>query len=97
MGKQSEPACTTPGSSVAVSRTHRGKRTNCKCDYATRFSAGILAAQVSPVPVTLAGAIEQALKNYRSIHVSQEKINAVAAAIQLARTAYLPRINALRK
>ena len=36
-----------------------------------------------------------ALRNYPSIRVSQEQINAAAAGIQLARTAYLPRIDAL--
>jgi outer membrane protein TolC len=46
-------------------------------------------------PLTLSRAIEDSLKNYPSIRVSQEQSNAAAAAIQLARTAYLPRIDAL--
>ena len=54
-----------------------------------------LAAQTSPTAVTLRQAVDAALRNYPSIHVSQEQINAVAAGIQLARTAYLPRIEAL--
>src|SRR6202040_107798 len=40
-------------------------------------------------------AVESSLKNYPSIRVSQEQVNAAAAAIQLARTAYLPRVDAL--
>src|ERR1700720_2290553 len=52
--------------------------------------AGILPAQL-----TLPQAVESSLKNYPSIRVSQEQINAAAAAIQLARTAYLPRLDAL--
>ena len=40
-------------------------------------------------------AVESALRNYPSIRVSQEQINAAAAGIQLARTAYLPRVDAL--
>ncbi len=46
-------------------------------------------------PMTLNQAVESSLKNYPSIRVSQEQINAAAAAIQLARTAYLPRVDAL--
>src|SRR5580700_4143958 len=45
--------------------------------------------------ITLPQAVESSLKNYPSIRVSQEQINAAAAGIQLARTAYLPRIDAL--
>ena len=45
--------------------------------------------------LTLGQAVGAALKNYPSIRVSQEQINAAAAGIQLARTAYLPRIDLL--
>jgi len=45
--------------------------------------------------LSLAQAVENALKNYPSIRVSQEQVNAAAAGIQLARTAYLPRIDTL--
>jgi outer membrane protein len=44
--------------------------------------------------LTLPQAVEAALRNYPSIRVSEEQINAAAAGIQLARTAYLPRIDA---
>jgi outer membrane protein TolC len=59
--------------------------------------AGALRAQQAapPATVTLPQAIDNSLKNYPSIRVSQEQINAAAAAIQLARTAYLPRVDAL--
>jgi outer membrane protein TolC len=46
-------------------------------------------------PLTLPQAVETAIKSYPSIRISQEQINASAAAIQLARTAYLPRVDAL--
>ena len=49
----------------------------------------------APAGLTVAQAVEQALKNYPSIRVSQEQINAAAAGIQLARTAYLPHIDTL--
>ena len=49
----------------------------------------------APVRLTLRQAVENSLKNYPSIRVSQEQINAASAAIQLARTAYLPRMDAL--
>ncbi len=45
--------------------------------------------------LTLNQAVESAIRNYPSITVSQEQINAAAAAIQLARTAYLPRVDSV--
>ena len=48
-----------------------------------------------PTGLTIGQAVEGALKNYPSVRVSQEQINAAAAGIQLARTAYLPRIDLL--
>ena len=48
----------------------------------------------TPAPLTLTQAVEVALKNYPSIRVSQEQINAAAASIRLARTSYLPRVDA---
>jgi outer membrane protein TolC len=49
----------------------------------------------APTSLTLTQAVEDALRNYPSIRVSQEEINAAAAGIQLARTAYLPRLDLL--
>jgi outer membrane protein len=46
-------------------------------------------------PLTITAAVENALRNYPSIRVSQEQINAAASGIQLARTAYLPRVDAV--
>jgi outer membrane protein len=48
-----------------------------------------------PATLSLKQAVENSLKNYPSIRVSQEQINAAAAAIRLARTAYLPKVDAL--
>ncbi|HWF10759.1 MAG TPA: TolC family protein [Bryobacteraceae bacterium] len=58
---------------------------------------GALTAQqaASPTTLTLPQAVENSLKNYPSIRVSQEQLNAATAQIQLARTAYLPRVDAL--
>jgi outer membrane protein len=53
------------------------------------------AQTTSPVPITIGQAVEEALRNYPAINVSQEQINAATAAIDLARTAYLPRIDSL--
>jgi outer membrane protein len=55
--------------------------------------AGGLAAQ--PAPITLTQAVEMSIRNYPSIRVSQEQMNAAAAGIQLARTAYLPKVDTL--
>lgn len=48
----------------------------------------------APTP-TLASLVEDVAKNYPAIHISQEELNAANARIQLARTAYLPHIDAL--
>jgi outer membrane protein len=52
-------------------------------------------AAALPAQLTMPQAVESSLKNYPSIRVSQEQINAASAAIQLARTAYLPKVDAL--
>jgi outer membrane protein len=60
-------------------------------------AARVLVAQASAPssPLTIAQAVESAVRSYPTIRVSQEQINAAAAGIQLARTAYLPRLDAL--
>jgi outer membrane protein len=60
------------------------------------FSCISLAARESgePASLTIAQAVEAALGNYPAIQVSQEQINAASAGIDLARTAFLPRIDA---
>ncbi len=55
-------------------------------------ACGSLRAQA---PLTISQAVEAALRNYPSVRVSQEQIAAAAAGIQLARTAYLPRVDAV--
>jgi outer membrane protein TolC len=57
--------------------------------------SSILARQVPGNPLTIQQAVENAARNYPSIAVSQEQINAAAAGIDLARTAYLPRIDSI--
>src|SRR5881409_4121268 len=51
--------------------------------------------QVPSTPMSITQAVENALRNYPSISVSQEQVNATAAGIDLARTAYLPRVDSL--
>src|SRR5580658_1025912 len=48
-----------------------------------------------PAQLTLAQAVENALHNYPAVRVSQAQMDAAAAGIRLARTAYLPRVDAL--
>ena len=72
-----------------------GKRSVCP-----GFSLLVLGAafgQQAPVagPLTVGQAVQRALRNYPSVRVSREQINAAAAGIRLARTAYLPRADAL--
>jgi len=61
------------------------------------LATGALLAQPAPPPasLTVMQAVQNALHNYPSIQVSQEQINAAAAGIRLARTAYLPRVDGL--
>jgi outer membrane protein TolC len=49
----------------------------------------------TPGTLSLEQAVSGALKNYPSVRVSQEQVNAAAAGITLARTAYLPHIDTL--
>jgi outer membrane protein TolC len=56
-------------------------------------AVGTVAAQQGGL--TLSQAVERALRNYPSIKVTEEQINAASAGIDLARTAYLPRVDAL--
>jgi outer membrane protein TolC len=45
--------------------------------------------------MSIGQAVDSALKNYPAVSVSQDQVNAAAAGIELARTAYLPRIDSL--
>jgi outer membrane protein len=67
------------------------------CLPAMLLLAGALPAQQAapPAGLTLSQAVDGATRHYPSIRVSQERINAASAAIQLARTAYLPRVDML--
>lgn len=53
------------------------------------------AAMCQSRPLTLEEAVQQALKDYPAIQVSLEKAAAAAAAVNLARTSYLPRMDML--
>lgn len=74
-----------------------GKRSVCPRVWVLAAAAGLAVGQQTPAPapLTVGQAIQRALKNYPSVRVSQEQINAAAAGIRLARTAYLPHADAL--
>lgn len=61
---------------------------------ATVLLAGPVFAE-APNAITLAGAVKQSLEKYPSIRVSLERVSEASARINLARTAYLPRIDFL--
>jgi outer membrane protein len=73
------------------------------CGFSVAMAVGLMlltdstgqAQQAAGVPMNLGQAIESALKNYPAVTVSQEQVNAAAAGIDLARTAYLPRVDSL--
>lgn len=60
---------------------------------AVLLAGGLWAQQAAPM--TIRQAVEDALGNYPAIRVSQEQMNAAAAGIRLAQTAYLPRIDGM--
>jgi outer membrane protein len=66
-----------------------------RCSGVGLFMMLALSGRLSAQPLTIRQAVESALRNYPSIQVSQEQISAAAAGIQLARTSYLPRVDAL--
>src|SRR6185369_7568135 len=51
--------------------------------------------QVPQSPITIRQAVETALRNYPAVSVSQEQIDAASSGIQLARAAYLPRVDTI--
>jgi outer membrane protein len=61
----------------------------------TLLAATAAAAAQPAGSLTLSQAVDRALQDYPAIHVSQEQLNAAAAGIRLARTAYLPRIDTI--
>lgn len=50
-------------------------------------------SQPPPFPLTLQQAIQHALDNYPAIHASMARLSAQEAGVELARTAYLPRLD----
>jgi outer membrane protein TolC len=52
-----------------------------------------LCLMAAPPTLTIEQAVQAALRNYPSIRVSQEQVDAASAGIRLARTAYLPRVD----
>ena len=61
----------------------------------TILIAAGLALPAQPRVLTISEAVQIAERNYPSVRVSQEQINAAAAGVDLARTAYLPRVDAI--
>jgi outer membrane protein len=59
------------------------------------IAAALTALAAEPASLNIAQAVDQALRNYPSIRVTQEQMNAAAARIRLAQTAYLPRVDGL--
>ncbi len=78
-----------------LERRHEWRRGTHECVRYKRLAWLVIAGVVHAQSITLPQAVDASLKNYPSIRVSEEQVNAAAAAIQLARTAYLPRVDAL--
>ncbi len=54
-----------------------------------------MGAQTASEPLTFASAVRKASANYASVRVSEEQLAAARAGVNLARTAYLPRVDGL--
>src|SRR5262245_18509525 len=63
--------------------------------FALMMLSLVAGAQAPPAPISISQAVATAVQNYPAVSVSQEQINAAVAGIQLARTAYLPRVDTL--
>ena len=53
------------------------------------------AAQQAPAPLTINQAVQQAVEKYPAVRASLERVHSASAAVDLARTAYLPRADLL--
>src|SRR5205814_6491632 len=79
---------------------HKQRR---RCTFSVVVAVGLMlmtnftaeAQQPAGAPISIGQAVQSALKNYPAVTVSQEQVNAAAAGIGLARTAYLPRVDSL--
>src|SRR3989449_4062277 len=73
-----------------------------RCRFGVTVTVGMFftnlmgqAQQAPAPPMSIGQAVDSAVKNYPAVFVSQEQVNAAAAGIDLARTAYLPRVDSL--
>src|SRR5438105_15485194 len=74
-----------------------------RCGFSVTVAVGLMLftnvmGQAQQVPATTMSngqAVDSALRNYPAVSVSQEQVNAAAAGIDLARTAYLPWVDSL--
>lgn len=65
------------------------------CVSAVVAASALLAQQPNSSPLTVSAAVQTALQKYPSIPAAEEQVNAAAAGIRLARTNYLPALNAV--
>jgi len=65
------------------------------CASAVVAASVVFAQQPNSSPLTISAAVQTALQKYPSIPAAEEQVNAAVAGIQLARTNYLPSLNAL--
>ena len=89
-----------------IQRAQASRRSRARvllCSVALFGAASVITAQtsesqtstVSVGAITITEVVQSALRDYPLIHVTQEELNASAANIRLARTAYLPRADGL--
>src|SRR5438105_10774966 len=74
-----------------------------RCGFSVTVAVGLMlftnlmgqAQQAPATPMSIGQAVDSAVKNYPAVFVSQEQVSAAASGIDLARTAYLPRVDSL--
>src|SRR5438094_2418250 len=88
---------------LANRRTPNMQKQRRRCGFSVTVAVGLMlftnligqAQQAPATPLSIGQAVDSALRNYPAVSVSQEQVNAAAAGIDLARTAYLPRVDSL--
>src|SRR4051812_12119614 len=63
--------------------------------FLTLLASTLVNAQTVSAPLTIEQAVATAMQKYPSIRVSEADVRSAAAGIQLARTAYLPKLDAI--
>lgn len=94
LGVRQLGSCLVNSFCMQVPRTIPTRRISKVLAFAATVST-LLAQQSNSIPMTISQAVARASRNYPSVQASEEQVNAATAGIRLARTNYLPSIEAV--